>query len=140
MIFEVIQAGNLHLVRDFMDRLGEDGQRSFRYFQKRPVEVVLTHLLCAVGTREGQPVAYGHLDKEGETTWLGIAVAADARGQRLGQQMITYLLEEARRLEQKTIFLTVDRDNQAAIALYEKIGFVQIGQAESYFKYQFTLV
>jgi sugar phosphate isomerase/epimerase/predicted GNAT family acetyltransferase len=71
----------------------------------------------------GQVEAYGHLDREGEMVWLGIAVTEHARGKGFGRKMMQRLLESAAALGLQHIRLSVDNVNEAAISLYERFGF-----------------
>jgi ribosomal protein S18 acetylase RimI-like enzyme len=97
---------------------------SFRYYAKRPLSVVQNHLITLLGFDESHvPVAYGHLDQEDGTVWLGICVSEAYRGNGYGNLMMRSLLKEASRLGVESIALTVDQSNPGAIHLYEKLGF-----------------
>ncbi|MCX6214046.1 GNAT family N-acetyltransferase [Spirosoma sp.] len=134
-----IHAENINLVNDFLRELG-NGVATFRYFDKRPVETVLKHVLAVILTDEtGKPVAYGHLDREGESLWLGIAVAEKAQGLGLGKKMMDYLISYAISKKEQSIVLTVDRTNLKAIKLYERYNFVRIAEAGTFYKYQCKL-
>ena len=137
--FQHINSENIFLVKDFLSELG-NGNESFRYFAKRPVEVVLKHLLAVVLIDDQKvPVAYGHLDKEGSTLWLGVAVAEKAQGIGLGKKMLTYLIDYARSQGEAEITLTVDKTNHKAIKLYEANDFIQVDELEYYYKYTHQL-
>jgi ribosomal protein S18 acetylase RimI-like enzyme len=56
-----------------------------------------------------------------ELTYIGVAPAA--RGQGLGKTLLTAFVEAARSAGYKSIVLSVETDNPAAIALYTKFGF-----------------
>jgi ribosomal-protein-alanine N-acetyltransferase len=60
-----------------------------------------------------------------------IGVDAAYQGQGIGRQMLTALLEYA---DGGTIFLEVRTDNDAAIALYESVGFVRVGMRRRYYR------
>lgn len=139
MTFEPVHAANLYRITDFLQTLGEEGEARFRYFRKRPIEVVLRHRLCVVGLLNDRPVAYGHLDPEGETLWLGIAVDASMRGRGLGRQMMNYLIDHARSTGETSLMLTVDKGNPTAIRLYESMGFTPYDNRESYYQYRLLL-
>ncbi|WP_266362895.1 GNAT family N-acetyltransferase [Tellurirhabdus rosea] len=138
MKFVRIEAGNLHLIRRFLERLGR-GEQTFRYFQKRPVETVLHHTYCAVLMDGAEPAAYGHLDPEADTLWLGLAVAEACQGRGLGRQMLAHLLQTAADRKEKQITLSVDKQNQPAIALYESAGFRPVRFNESTITYTLNL-
>jgi ribosomal protein S18 acetylase RimI-like enzyme len=56
-----------------------------------------------------------------ELTYIG--VAPEARGQGLGKTLLTAFVEAARSAGYKSVVLSVETDNLAAIALYIKFGF-----------------
>ena len=53
----------------------------------------------------------------------GIRVAAEQRGQGVGQAMIGWVIEQARKRGCRVIQLTTDRQRPDAIRFYQKIGF-----------------
>ena len=60
-----------------------------------------------------------------------IGVDAAHQGQGIGRQLLTALLEYA---NGGTIFLEVRTDNDAAISLYESVGFVRVGMRRRYYR------
>ena len=60
-----------------------------------------------------------------------IGVDAAYHGQGIGRQLLTALLEYA---NGGTIFLEVRTDNDAAISLYESVGFVRVGMRRRYYR------
>ncbi|PXX05320.1 ribosomal protein S18-alanine N-acetyltransferase [Mycolicibacterium moriokaense] len=60
-----------------------------------------------------------------------IGVDAAYQGQGIGRQLLTALLEYA---NGGTIFLEVRTDNDAAISLYESVGFVRVGMRRRYYR------
>jgi ribosomal protein S18 acetylase RimI-like enzyme len=56
-----------------------------------------------------------------ELTYIG--VAPEARGQGLGKTMLTAFVDAARSAGYKSVVLSVETDNPAAIALYTRFGF-----------------
>lgn len=77
--------------------------------------------------------------------WAGVMVVADsaeiltvgvvpsARRQGLAVRMLADLLDEARRRGAREVFLEVRVDNEPAISLYEREGFVRIGKRRGYY-------
>jgi len=59
---------------------------------------------------------------------LGLAIADDWQGQRLGTRMLTMLVDKARTHGVRHINLTVVKDNIVAQRLYCKFGFVKTGE------------
>jgi ribosomal-protein-alanine N-acetyltransferase len=60
-----------------------------------------------------------------------IGVDAAYQGQGIGRLLLTALLEHA---DGGTIFLEVRTDNEAAISLYESVGFVRVGMRRRYYR------
>jgi ribosomal protein S18 acetylase RimI-like enzyme len=56
-----------------------------------------------------------------ELTYIG--VAPEARGQGLGKTLLAAFVDAAHSAEYKSVVLSVETDNPAAIALYTKFGF-----------------
>jgi len=137
------------LLQQFIDEAGSS-LRSFRYFQKRPLEVIKNHLCTFLLMDNDKPAAYGHLDVSDEATvashcgaegsafktektiWLGIAVAEKYRGVGLGAIMMNQLISFAKQQGVREIKLSVDNDNEAAIQLYQKLGFKLVEKKETF--------
>lgn len=115
-----INQSNVGLVHEFL--LGcSESLKSFRYFQSRDVEQsVRSHDYTIVTKYKDIIVGYGHLDKDGHTTWLGICVADHWRLRGLGKIMMDALTQK---FPERKICLAVDVENHIAIALYKKYGF-----------------
>jgi sugar phosphate isomerase/epimerase/GNAT superfamily N-acetyltransferase len=117
-----LKKGEETIVKTFLDGAGT-ALHTFRYFARRPLEVVRRHLCTWLIFENDAPAAYGHLDPEGGTTWLGIAVQKTRQRRGLGLRMMRLLMDSARGMGVRTLELSVDTDNSAAIALYERCGF-----------------
>ena len=96
---------------------------TFRYFSKRPLKIIEQHLCTYLLKEDDEVLAYGHLDQEEGTVWLGIAVAEHATGKGLGKMMMHKLLDFAKKNHVSQIKLSVDNDNLTAIHLYVAMGF-----------------
>ena len=69
----------------------------------------------------------------GETHILNLCIHPDYQRKGLGQQLMQQVLIRARFQHMSTAFLEVRRSNLKAIQLYEKMGFVQIGERKHYY-------
>ena len=69
----------------------------------------------------------------GEAEILTLAVAPSARRQGLGSALVVAAAERAYVLDAETMFLEVGRENQAARALYERLGFSSVGTRKGYY-------
>src|SRR5215207_1646992 len=56
-----------------------------------------------------------------ELTYIG--AAADQRGKGLGKDLLNAFIEMSRETDYRSVALSVEKDNEAAIALYQKAGF-----------------
>ncbi|NEP55577.1 MAG: ribosomal protein S18-alanine N-acetyltransferase [Symploca sp. SIO2G7] len=63
-----------------------------------------------------------------------LAVHPDWRRQGLGQLLLYALLDKATRLQLEWATLEVKPSNQAALSLYQKFGFVEVGRRRSYYQ------
>jgi ribosomal-protein-alanine acetyltransferase len=72
----------------------------------------------------------------GEAHILNISVAPEEQGQGIGRKMLTHLIDVARSHKTETVFLEVRPSNTGAIALYEKMGFNEIGIRKGYYPAQ----
>ncbi len=87
-----------------------------------------------VGERDGRIVAYGVLMMgPGEAQLLNLSVVAEARREGLGSTLLRRFLDDAARLGAEQVFLEVRVGNAAAIALYERMGFVRVARRREYY-------
>lgn len=132
-----IHADNIHLIEKFLSNAG-DSVRTFRYYEKRPLSIIENHLYTCVYAIGEHIAAYGHLDRERDITWLGIAVSENYKQQGIGKQMMKHLLDQAALLQVEEIRLSVDKDNLAAKRLYDQFGFsiIESGERTDFYRKQ----
>jgi [ribosomal protein S18]-alanine N-acetyltransferase len=68
-----------------------------------------------------------------EAELANIAVGTAYRGRGFGGTLLAHAIERARQLAVTTIFLEVRPSNQAALALYARSGFAEIGRRRRYY-------
>jgi len=91
--------------------------------------------LCRVAELEGAIIAYGVVAMgAGEAHILNLCVRGDLRGRSVGRQMLLLLLERSRQAGMGAVFLEVRPSNPHAIALYQSVGFVQVGLRKGYYQ------
>ena len=91
--------------------------------------------LCRVADIDRAVVAYGIVAMgAGESHILNLCVRDDLRGHGIGRQMLMLLLERARQAGMESTFLEVRPSNPLAIALYQSVGFVQVGLRRDYYQ------
>lgn len=137
--FVAIDDENIRFLINFL-KIAGSSFKSFRYFETRPVSVIKGHIITLLLKCEDRFVAYGHLDNENNTVWLGMMVAERDTGMGFGKLMLEKLLNEAREKAIQSIQLTADNDNEAAIKLYTNYGFKVFSKREkiSYYKLDLT--
>ena len=64
---------------------------------------------------------------------LNLSIAQDYRRRGLGQRLLGHMLDTAKLHNVGTVFLEVRPSNDGAIALYDKMGFNQIGTRRDYY-------
>lgn len=64
---------------------------------------------------------------------LNVTIQTEMQGKKLGLMMMQHLLENARTLKARSVFLEVRVSNQRAIQLYKKLGFTQTGERKDYY-------
>jgi ribosomal-protein-alanine N-acetyltransferase len=89
---------------------------------------------CRVLEVDGQLGGYGILSHGArEAHVLNLCVREDLRGRGYGRMVLAVLIDAARRLEADTLLLEVRTSNRAAIALYQSLGFNEIGLRKGYY-------
>ena len=62
------------------------------------------------------------------------AVSPDHRSKGIGEKLMKRILSEAKERGYKSIVLNVRESNQAAISLYTRFGFVEVGRRKKYYR------
>ena len=70
----------------------------------------------------------------GETDMMNIAVAPNYRRQGVAEALIAQLVQRLKEKGNHCLTLEVRASNAAAIALYEKLGFSQVGRRPNYYR------
>ena len=92
-----------------------------------------TAFVCAV--EDGHIVGYGGMvtaADEGDVT--NISVSRDKRQRGIGTALVKQLLAKGGQMGIKKLFLEVRASNDAAINLYEKLGFKAISTRKNYYQ------
>ena len=85
---------------------------------------------------EGERVA-GYVGSQtvcNETDMMNVAVTADFRRRGIGEQLVTALVEELKAIDSHCLTLEVRASNTPAQAMYEKLGFAEIGRRPRYYQ------
>jgi ribosomal-protein-alanine N-acetyltransferase len=91
--------------------------------------------LCRVAEQAGDVVAYGIVAMgAGEAHILNVCVASGMRGRGIGRRMMQLLLERSAQAGMHDVFLEVRPSNPHAIALYQSLGFNEVGRRRGYYQ------
>ncbi|MCI0504655.1 MAG: ribosomal protein S18-alanine N-acetyltransferase [Gammaproteobacteria bacterium] len=90
--------------------------------------------LCQVCEMDNQLAGYCIMSTgASEAHVLNLCIAQGYRRRGLGKRLLTHMLELAKHRQVGTVFLEVRPSNKAAISLYEKMGFNEIGTRLDYY-------
>ena len=89
---------------------------------------------CWVLERSTELIGYGVLSVAGgEAHILNLCVAPDEQGRGHGRRILARLMDLARWHHAERVFLEVRPSNTMAIALYDSVGFNEIGKRPNYY-------
>lgn len=97
------------------------------------LENPLSYWLVAL---EGSTVA-GYAGSQtvlGETDMMNVAVRPECRRQGVAEALIAALIAELKERESRCLTLEVRYSNAPARALYEKLGFLEVGRRKNYYR------
>jgi ribosomal-protein-alanine N-acetyltransferase len=99
-------------------------------------ELAAEHIHYVAARADDKLVAYGGIARLGrkrpyEYEIHTIGVDPAYQGQGIGRRLVTKLIEIA---DGGVIFLEVRTDNEAAISLYDSVGFVNVGLRKRYYR------
>jgi RimJ/RimL family protein N-acetyltransferase len=97
--------------------------KTFRYFNKRSISIIKTHVLNNIIAIDDLPIGYFHLEKENNIFWFGVCISKKYQSNKLGSLILSYVISFCLFNNIKKINLTVDAHNTKAIHLYIKYKF-----------------
>ena len=106
-------------------------------WSERSVAGELTNALALWLVAEEDGVVAGYVGSQtvcAETDMMNVAVTADFRRRGIGEQLVNALVEELKALESHSLTLEVRASNAPAQALYEKLGFKEVGRRPKYYQ------
>jgi ribosomal protein S18 acetylase RimI-like enzyme len=107
-------------------------KRQLQYLQQRRSAVFL--VAEQGGAIVGQGIALLRQHKKGLSGRIySLAVDSRARGQRIGDQLLSAMLEALFSRGARRVYLEVEHDNAGAVRLYERHGFRRIGTLPDYY-------
>ena len=93
-------------------------------------------LSCWLVALEGGTVA-GYVGSQtvlGETDMMNVAVHPEFRRQGIAEALILVLIEDLKARQSHCLTLEVRDSNASALALYEKLGFLEVGRRKNYYR------
>jgi len=125
------------LSREHIDAVAALEARCFSEpWSAQALELLVSDAAIGAVVLDGErAVAYGGMlwaPDEGQIT--NIAVTAAQRGRGVGSAVLSDLIAQAREKRCQTLSLEVRESNAAAIALYEKHGFLVAGRRKRFYK------
>ena len=111
---------------------------TFRYFNKRSVNVISNHLITLILIDDNLPVGYAHIDYDDNKYWFGVCILENYQGKGYGKKIMEYIFNHEKIKNIDKIYLTVDKINDIAIRLYKKYNFYIIEERDSYFMMCFS--
>ena len=106
---------------------------TFRYFNKRNIDVIQNHLITIILVDKELPIGYAHIDFDDNKYWFGICILEKYQGNGYGKKIMDYIFNNEKIKYIDKIYLTVDKINDVAINLYIKFNFYIIDEKDLYF-------
>jgi ribosomal protein S18 acetylase RimI-like enzyme len=130
MIWEAIQASPSLIAQIGLENLQQHEEHYWRAWPEQPDPAFVA--LDADGHKLGALTLKPNDTDEPVSGWrLGIGVAAQARGQHVGQRLLERALAFATNKRASYINLFVDPTNNPAITLYQRMGFFEVGKRDN---------
>ena len=124
-----INENNNYLITKF---LNNNIPSTFRYFNKRTIDVIKNHIITIILIVDNLPVGYAHIDYD-DKYWFGICILHEYQGKGYGKKIMQYIFNNEKIKTIDKIYLTVDKINTIAIKLYTNFGFYNIDEKDYYF-------
>ena len=133
-IIEITENNN-YLLNEF---LNNSIPGTFRYFNKRSINVIKNHIITLILIDDNLPVGYAHIDYDDNKYWFGVCILENYQGKGYGKKIMEYIFNDERIKNIDNIYLTVDKINYIAISLYKKYNFYIVEEKDTYFMMCFT--
>lgn len=105
-------------------------------WSKKSISSELTNpLSCWIVALDGENLV-GYVGSQSVLGWadmMNLAVAINYRRRGVAEQLVCTLIDNLKLRDVTCLTLEVRVSNQAAIALYNKLGFVQVGKRPNYY-------
>jgi len=118
--------------------LNNELPNTFRYFNKRNIDVINNHLITIILLDKELPIGYAHVDFDNNKYWFGICILNEYQCKGYGKKIMEYIFNNEKINNIDKIYLTVDKINTIKIILYKKYNFVIIDEKDTYFTMLYT--
>jgi GNAT superfamily N-acetyltransferase len=132
-IKKIIYEEDLQDLKNFFINICGESVNTFSYFLKRDFSIIKNHVTTNLVFDGLDPIAYSHLDRDGDKIWFGICVGQNYVGKKIGSLLLAHTLEQALDNKCSCVNLSVYKNNLPAINLYKKFGFMVYNENESSF-------
>ncbi len=109
-----------------------NGTKTFRYFDKRPFEIINNHVVCELLFIDDEPVGYYHIEEENDVFWFGIIVSDLHIGKGISKIIMKRAIDKSNLLK-IDLSLSVDKNNQVAFNLYKNNNFYVVKETDLYY-------
>jgi ribosomal protein S18 acetylase RimI-like enzyme len=130
-----INENNNYLLKEYLNNTLPN---TFRYFNKRTIDVIKNHIITLILIDDNLPVGYAHIDYDDNKYWFGICILDKYQGNGYGKKIMEYIFNHEKIKHIDKIYLTVDKINTIAVNLYKKYNFYIVEEKDSYFKMCFS--
>ena len=104
-------------------------ENSIRYELTNPISLWL------VAVEDGKLLGYvGSQSVMGEADMMNVAVEPESRRRGIGRRLVEDLVQALKDRQVNSLTLEVRASNEPAKALYEQLGFLQIGRRPNYYR------
>ena len=130
MIWEAILASPNFLTLHGVENMQQHEEHYWNRWTEHPDPAFVA--LDVSGRKLGAITVKPNDQDEPVSGWrIGIGVEAEVRGQGVGQRLLERAMAFAGGKEAAYVNLFVDPTNTAAIALYRRVGFVEVGEEDT---------
>lgn len=120
-----------------LDGVMENEVRSYAFPWTRGifVDCLKQHYECWIVVKDQAIIGHGVLSvtPAAEAHLLNVCIGRDHQGEGYGRELVLHMLRRARARKADAVFLEVRPSNRVAAAIYESLGFNEVGRRKNYY-------